>query len=69
MYNHDFFQIIAEGANGPCTMGADKIFQMRNILVIPVSRFIIIFFIATHLTSLKQFHFLSARTLIFGEPM
>jgi hypothetical protein len=31
------FQIIAEGANGPTTMGADRIFLERKILVIPVS--------------------------------
>lgn len=30
------FQIIAEGANGPTTIEADKIFIDRNILVIPV---------------------------------
>lgn len=31
------FQIIAEGANGPTTVGADQIFLKKNILVIPVS--------------------------------
>ena len=30
-------QIIAEGANGPTTVEADKIFLKKNILVIPVS--------------------------------
>ena len=31
------FQIIAEGANGPTTPDADKIFLENNVMVIPVS--------------------------------
>lgn len=31
-----WLQIIAEGANGPTTPDADKIFIERNIMVIPV---------------------------------
>ena len=30
------FQIIAEGANGPTTPSADKIFLENNVMVIPV---------------------------------
>ena len=30
-------QVIAEGANGPTTIGAEKILQSKNVLVIPVS--------------------------------
>ena len=30
------FQIIAEGANGPTTPDADKIFLENNVMVIPV---------------------------------
>lgn len=33
-------QVIAEGANGPTTPDADKIFLERNIMVIPV-RFVL----------------------------
>lgn len=31
-----WLQIVAEGANGPTTPDADKIFLERNIMVIPV---------------------------------
>lgn len=34
-----WIQIIAEGANGPTTPDADKIFIERNIMVIPVREF------------------------------
>lgn len=30
-------QIIAEGANGPTTPDADKVFLEKNVMVIPVS--------------------------------
>lgn len=30
-------QVIAEGANGPTTIAAEKILQSKNVLVIPVS--------------------------------
>ncbi len=36
MSNTLFSQIIAEGANGPTTPEADRIFLERNIMVIPV---------------------------------
>lgn len=37
LYVPDSLQIIAEGANGPTTPEADKIFLEKNIMVIPVS--------------------------------
>ena len=42
-----FLQIIAEGANGPTTPEADKIFLERNIMVIPVSHLYLPSFICT----------------------
>lgn len=37
VYVFCLFQIIAEGANGPTTPDADKIFLENNVMVIPVS--------------------------------
>ena len=34
---HFFFQVIAEGANGPTTPAAEKVLIENNKLVIPVS--------------------------------
>lgn len=31
-----YLQIVAEGANGPTTIGAEKILHGKNVLVIPV---------------------------------
>lgn len=35
--NYTLYQIIAEGANGPTTIGAERILHKNNVLVIPVS--------------------------------
>jgi len=32
-----FIQIVAEAANGPTTLAADKVLRDKNVLVIPVS--------------------------------
>lgn len=37
MFVFCLFQIIAEGANGPTTPDADKVFLENNVMVIPVS--------------------------------
>ena len=35
--NFTCIQVIAEGANGPTTIAAEKILHEKNVLVIPVS--------------------------------
>ena len=36
-YCYMYLQVIAEGANGPTTIAAEKILRDKNVLVIPVS--------------------------------
>lgn len=47
-------QIIAEGANGPTTPDADKIFLENNVMVIPVRKWTF-FFTAKHDLDIRLF--------------